>query len=272
MIPEWFEVTLAAILGLMFGSFATVFTYRPPWGDAEERAKVRLREVLGGRSRCPNCGTTIRAYDNIPVVSYLLLRGRCRNCGQPIAARYPMIELGSGILFALAAWKFGLTLIGAAFAFFFWALLVLSVIDIQHKVLPNRIVFPAIVGGGALLVADAIIRVGDVDPLVDAAIGAAIFGGFLFLVAFIYPAGMGMGDVKLALLLGSFLGYIGGIGLTITGMFMSFLFGGLLGALIALARGGGRKTQIPFGPWLALGTVTAVVAGQPILDWYVGIL
>lgn len=272
MIPEWFEITFAAILGLIFGSFATVFTYRPPWGDAEKRSTVRLGEVLGGRSKCPNCGITIGAVDNIPLLSYLLLRGKCRNCGQPISIRYPLIELASGVLFAVAAWKFGLTLRGAAYAMFFWTLLALSVVDLQYKVLPNRIVFPALIGGWALLIVDAFVGSGLGDfqggMLLDAAIGAAIFGGFLFIVAFIYPAGMGMGDVKLALLLGSYLGYIGGIGLTITGMFLSFLLGGFLGALIAVARGGGRKTQIPFGPWLALGTVTAVAIGGALLDWY----
>jgi leader peptidase (prepilin peptidase)/N-methyltransferase len=140
--------------------------------------------------------------------------------------------------------------------------------------LPNRVVFPAIVASWALLVADSVLgssQGAGQTSLVDAAIGAAIFAGFLFVVAFIYPAGMGMGDVKLALLLGTFLGYIGGIGLTVTGMFLSFLFGGFLGALIAVARGGGRKTQIPFGPWLAAGTVTAVLVGEDILEWYLGL-
>lgn len=261
MIPEWFEITFAAILGLIFGSFATVFAYRVP-----------RRESLGGRSKCPNCGTTIGAVDNIPVLSYILLRGKCRHCGEPISIRYPLIELASGILFALAAWKFGVSLTGLAYAGFFWVLLALTVIDLEFKLLPNRVVFPALYVGWTVLIADALLdtgfTAGDVTALRDAAIGAAIFGGFLFLVAFIYPAGMGMGDVKLALLLGSFLGYIGGIGLTVTGMFLSFLFGGFLGALIAVARGGGRKTQIPFGPWLALGTVTAVVIGDAVLDWY----
>ncbi|MQA98757.1 MAG: prepilin peptidase [Actinobacteria bacterium] len=261
LIPEWFEVGFAAVLGLIFGSFATAFAYRVP-----------RRESLGGRSKCPNCDTTIRAADNVPVISYLLLRGKCRNCGQVISPRYPLIELTSGALFALAAWKFGPTLTGITYASFFWILLVLTVIDLEFKLLPNRIVFPALYAGWALLVADALLdtgfAMGDPAALREAALGAVVFGGFLFLVAFIYPAGMGMGDVKLALVLGSFLGYLGGIGLAVTGMFLSFLFGGFLGALIAVARGGGRKTQIPFGPWLALGTVTAVLFGEGLLDWY----
>lgn len=261
MMPEWFEITFAAILGLLFGSFATAFAYRVP-----------RHESLGGRSKCPNCNTTVRAADNIPVISYLLLRGKCRNCGKPISVRYPLIELASGALFALAAWKFELTLTGLAYAGFFWVLLVLTVIDLEFKLLPNRVVFPALYAGWAFLIADALLDTsfssGHPGALRDAGLGAAAFAGFLFLVAFIYPAGMGMGDVKLAILLGSFLGYVGGIGLTVTGMFLSFLFGGFLGALIAVARGGGRKTQIPFGPWLALGTVTSVLLGQGLLDWY----
>jgi leader peptidase (prepilin peptidase)/N-methyltransferase len=261
VIPEWLEVVFAAGLGLIFGSFATAFAYRVP-----------RRESMGGRSVCPSCKETIRARDNIPVISYLLLRGKCRNCGEPISVRYPLIELASAILFALAAWKFGLTFRGATYAAFFWVLLVLSVIDLEYKLLPNRIVFPALGAGAVLLIVDALlVTSAGTDRLLDALIGGLIFGGFLFLVAFIYPAGMGMGDVKLALLLGAMLGYSGGIGLTVMGMFLSFLFGGFLGALIAVARGGGRKTQIPFGPWLALGTVTAVLCGEPLLDWYLGI-
>lgn len=260
MIPEWFVVAAAFVLGLIFGSFGTAFAYRVP-----------RRESLGGRSKCPNCGHTITAAENIPVLSYVLLRGRCRNCGEKISIRYPLIELASGILFALAAWKFGLTMTTIAYAGLFWVLLVLSVIDMEYHLLPNRVVFPAIGVGAALLIADVLIHGRDPGRLVDAAVGALIFSGFLFVVAFIYPAGMGMGDVKLALLLGMFLGYQGGVPLTIVGMFLSFLLGGFLGAVIAVARGGGRKTQISFGEWLAMGTIVAVLFGESLLDWYLSL-
>lgn len=224
---------------------------------------------IGGRSRskCPHCGHTLRALDNIPVVSYVALRGRCRHCGVRISPRYPLIELATGILFAGAAAKFGNSLETAVFAGFFWVLVVLTTIDLEHKLLPNRIVYPAFVAGWIGL---ALVALVDREPgrLLDAALGAVIFGGFFFLLAFVYPAGMGGGDVKLAFVLGTFLGYLGGIGITVVGMFLAFLLGGVIGGILMLATGGGRKMQVPFGPFLAAGAVAAVFAGRVILDTY----
>jgi leader peptidase (prepilin peptidase)/N-methyltransferase len=224
---------------------------------------------IGGRSRskCPHCGHTLSALDNIPVVSYIVLRGRCRHCGARISPRYPLIELATGILFAGAAAKFGNSLETALFAGFFWVLVVLTVIDLEHKLLPNRIVYPAFVAGWIGLALVALVD-GEPDRLLDAALGAVAFGGFFFLLAFIYPAGMGGGDVKLAFVLGTFLGYLGGLGITAVGMFLSFLLGGVIGGAVMLATGGGRKMQVPFGPFLAAGAVAAVFAGRVILDTY----
>jgi leader peptidase (prepilin peptidase)/N-methyltransferase len=216
---------------------------------------VPRKESLGGRSHCPNCRAQIGAADNIPVVSYLVRRGRCRHCGQAIHWRYPVIEAATALLFVLAERRFGVGLEGAVFAAFFWVLVVLTVIDFEHKLLPNRIVYPTFVAGWALLALTAVVA-GDPARLTGAAYGALIFGGFFTLVAFIYPAGMGGGDMKLAFVLGTFL---------------SFLIGGVGGVLVMVAGGGGRKTQIPFGPFLAFGTVLAIVAGEPILDAYLGI-
>jgi leader peptidase (prepilin peptidase) / N-methyltransferase len=249
--------TLAAILGLIFGSFATVVAYRVP----------RRESVVTGRSKCPRCGRMIRAVENIPVVSWVILRGRCRNCGEKISPRYPLTELATGALFALAAWKFGLTVTAAVYAGFFWALVVLTVIDLEHKLLPNRIVYPTFLAGWVGLAVAAGVD-GDLGRLRSAAFGMLIFGGFLFVVAFIYPAGMGLGDVKLAFALGAFLGYTGGTGLVPLGMFISFVLGGVIGLIAMAITKQGRKMAIPFGPFLAGGTIIAIAIGQRLLDTY----
>lgn len=196
-----------------------------------------------------------------------MLRGRCRECEARISPRYPLMELATGILFAGAAAKFGYSPQTALFAGFFWVLVVLTAIDLELKLLPNRIVYPAFIAGWGGLVLVALID-GEPGRLVDAVLGALVFGGFFFSLAFVYPAGMGGGDVKLAFVLGSFLGYLGGIGVTVVGMFLSFLLGGVIGGVAMLATGRGRKTQVPFGPFLAAGAVAAVFAGRVILDTY----
>jgi leader peptidase (prepilin peptidase)/N-methyltransferase len=146
-------------------------------------------------------------------------------------------------------------------------LVVLTAIDLEHKLLPNRVVYPAFVAGWALLAIAAVVD-GDPGRLLGAAVGAATFGGFFFLVAFIYPAGMGGGDVKLAFVLGTFLGYLRAPGLVLLGMFLSFLIGSIIGVIVMRVGGGGRKTQVPFGPFLALGTVVAIFVGDPLVDLY----
>jgi leader peptidase (prepilin peptidase)/N-methyltransferase len=213
----------------------------------------------------------IRAVENIPVVSYLALKGRCRGCKNRIPIRYPLIEVATGLLFAVAAWRFGLSLTAVAFAGFFWSLVVLTVIDLDHKLLPNRVVFPTGIAGAALLTIAALASSEPVR-IRDAAIGALIFGGFFFLIAMLVPAGMGFGDVKLAFVLGMFLGFAGGPGLVLVGMFLAFLAGGVVGGGLMVLKGKGRKYEVPFGPFLALGTVLAVAVGEPLLDLYLGSL
>ncbi|HEY7874760.1 MAG TPA: prepilin peptidase [Actinomycetota bacterium] len=249
--------SFAAILGLIFGSFATVVAYRVPQRES----------IVTGRSKCPRCGKTITAFENIPVISWVVLRGRCRNCGERISPRYPLTELATGALFALAAWKFGLTVTAVVFAGFFWALVVLTVIDLEHQLLPNRIVYPTFLAGWAGLVVAAAVD-SDLGRLRSAAFGMLIFGGFLFVVAFLYPKGMGLGDVKLALVLGAFLGYTGGTGLVPVGMFLSFVLGGVIGLIAMAITKQGRKMKIPFGPFLAAGTIIAIAVGQKLLDGY----
>jgi leader peptidase (prepilin peptidase)/N-methyltransferase len=249
--------TFAGILGLIFGSFATAVAYRVP----------RRESIVTGRSKCPRCGRQIGALENVPVLSWVLLRGRCKSCGEPISPRYPLTELTTGALFALAAWKYGLSVTAAVYAAFFWALVVLTVIDLEHKLLPNRIVYPTVVVGWVGLLAAALVD-SDVSRLRSAGIGMVLFGGFLFVVAFVYPAGMGLGDVKLALALGAFLGYAGGAGLVPVGMFLSFVLGGVIGLLAMAITKQGRKMKIPFGPFLAAGTIAALAVGQRLLDAY----
>jgi len=252
---------LAGFLGLIFGSFATAASYRIP----------RRESIVTGRSRCPNCGNIVTALENVPVFSYVFLRGRCRHCGDRISARYPLTELVTGILFALAHWKFGLSLRAVAYAAFFWVLVLLTVIDMEHKLLPTRVIYPSLIAGWVLLTMDAVVT-GETGRLLDALIGLAIFGGFFFAVAFLVPRGMGMGDVRFALLLGTFAGYLGGPGFVLLAMFMSFLTGAVVGGIAAAVTKGGRKMKIPFGPFLALGTLIAIFAGRPVLDAYLGTL
>jgi leader peptidase (prepilin peptidase)/N-methyltransferase len=255
----------AGVLGLVFGSFGTVVAWRVP----------RRENIVSGRSHCPRCGAMIRAFDNVPVLSWLLLRGRCRNCGNPISARYPLTELATGILFALSAVKFGWSVEAFVYAAFFWALVVLTSIDVDHKLLPNRIVYPSFVLGWAGLAAAAATG-DDLGRLRDAAIGAAIFGGLLFLVSVVgeivyKKTAMGLGDVKLAFVLGTFLGY-DRLALVPMAMFMSFLSGAVIGVIVIKVSGGDGKTEVPFGPFLVLGTVLALFVGEPLVDAYVGLL
>ena len=250
---------LAGILGLVFGSFGTVVAHRIP----------RRESFVRGRSRCPACGQAIAARDNLPVLSFLVQRGRCRNCRAPISWRYPAMEIATAVLFVTAALRFGLSIEAVVYAALFWTLVVLAAIDLEHKLLPNRVVYPAFVVGWAGLALGAFLD-GSPERLLDAGLGALTFGGLLFVVAFIYPAGMGGGDVKLAFVLGTFLGYVGGIGVTLVGMFLAFLLGGVIGVVVMVATGGNRKYQLPFGPFLASGTIIAIVAGIPLLNAYLG--
>ena len=258
MSPDLYAAIVAAGTGLIFGSFATAVAHRVP----------RKESIVTGRSRCPSCGAEIRWFENIPLFGYLFLRGRCARCGVRISPRYPIIELTTALLFALAVNRFEVSFEAAIYAAFFWTLVVLTAIDLEHKLLPNRIVYPAFIAGWVGLVALTLAD-GDAGRLIDAAVGALVFGGFLFVVAFIVPAGMGGGDVKLGFLLGTFLGYAGGWGVVLVGMFLAFLLGGVIGVLLLL-RGAGRKAQVPFGPFLAGGTVIALLCGRNILDWYLG--
>jgi leader peptidase (prepilin peptidase)/N-methyltransferase len=232
--------------GLAIGSFLNVVAARVPL----------KRSIVSPPSACMGCGTEIAWYDNIPLVSWLALRGRCRSCGTGISARYPAVELVSGLLVAGCFWKFGLS--GTAFvaAFFCLCLVAVSATDLEHRIIPNKIVLPA---AAIVLAANTALH-----PSPQWAIAALGASGFLFAAALAYPAGMGMGDVKLALLMGAALGKYVPVALMI-GMFAALVPG-----IYLLARHGSaaRKMGVPFGPFLALGSVAALFAGGWILDAY----
>ena len=232
--------------GVAVGSFLNVVAARVPL----------RRSIVHPPSACMECGHRIAWYDNVPIVSWLVLRGRCRHCGVRIPARYLLVELVTGLLVAGCVLAFGLSLYAALAAFFCIVLVTLSAIDVEHRILPNRIVLPA---AAVTLVARTAL-----DPSVEwllAALGASLF---LFIAALAYPAGMGMGDVKLALLLGAMLGRDVAPGMMI-GMLSALVL-----AVVMFARHGtkARKMAIPFGPFLAFGAVVALFWGEAILDAY----
>jgi leader peptidase (prepilin peptidase)/N-methyltransferase len=243
-----------AVVGLLVGSFLTVVIHRIP----------RKETVVAGRSRCPSCGTTIRARDNVPLVSYLLLRGRCRGCGASISPEYPLTELSTGLLAAGASLRYHSLLVAGMVAAFLAVLLALALIDARHRVLPNRIVYPAAIGFAVIIMAGDIAG-GGVD-LRSAAVGFAAFGGGLLLIAILSPRGMGMGDVKVAFLIGLVLGSVALSSVAVAAG-VAILAGGL-GAVAALAAGRSRKSALPFGPCLALGGAVASFAGPQISHVY----
>jgi leader peptidase (prepilin peptidase)/N-methyltransferase len=255
-LPAWFTILLATLLGLIFGSFATALSYRVP-----------RNQSMGGRSRCPHCGRQLGITENVPLLGWILLRGRCKSCGRSISIRYPITEAVTALLFALAAWRFGFSMQTFVYAAFFFVLVVLTVIDLEHKLLPNRIVYPTFVTGWLALAITALLG-HDLHRLWDASVGALIFGGSFLVVGLLAP--LGGGDIKLAFVLGTFLGFIGAPGVVLIGMFMSFLLGGVTGIGLRLFAGATGKTEVPFGPFLAAGTATAVLFGPQLVDLYVG--
>ncbi len=232
--------------GLALGSFLNVVAARVPLH----------RSLVSPGSACMSCGHEIGWRDNVPVLSWLLLRGRCRHCQAAIPARYPAVELASALLVAGCVWKFGLHPEALVAAFFCLALVAVSATDVEHGIIPNRIVLPA---AAVVLAAQSAIH-----PSPQWAIGAVAASGFLFAAALMAPKGMGMGDVKLALLLGAMLGKYVSIA-----MFLGLLTA-MVPALVLFARlgVGARKVKLPFGPFLAIGAIVALFAGHDLLNAY----
>ncbi len=243
------EATFAGVFGALFGSFLNVVAFRLP----------RRESIVKPRSRCPQCGTSVRPYDNIPVLSWFLLRGHCRDCAAPISPRYPLVEAATAALCAAAV----LTQHGAANVALSIALILVLVpaalIDLEHRIIPN-----ALTGAGALLALGlgcALDLAGEPTRLIAGA-GA---GAFLLAAALARPGGMGMGDVKLAGVMGLFLGAA-----VAPALLIALLAGTLLGAVVIARKGAreGRKTAVPFGPFLALGGLVAIFAGEPLVHLY----
>jgi leader peptidase (prepilin peptidase)/N-methyltransferase len=242
-------IICAAVAGLIVGSFLNVVIHRLPLGES----------LVKPRSRCPQCGTQLRAIDNIPVVSWLALRGRCHHCGAPISARYPLVELTTGALYAAVVasqpegWRIVLGLLLVT------ALVPITLIDLDHRIIPNKITGPAAIA--AVIVVAAL----NTDYLPEALIAGAGGGGFFLVAAILYPRGMGMGDVKLAGMLGLYLGRA-----VAPAILIALISGVVVGAVIIARKGAkeGRKTAVPFGPFLALGGMIAFFVGNELVDAY----
>jgi leader peptidase (prepilin peptidase) / N-methyltransferase len=250
-----FAVSLASIGGLAFGSFMSVVVERVP----------KKESIVAPRSRCPSCGHQLAAADNIPIVSWVALRGKCRYCGTRISPRYLAAEVLTAVVWALAVVRLGVSWNLLAYLPFLWVLVALSLIDLETKLLPNRIVYPALIAGPLLLALAAVLDRGGIDDWGRALVAMVVSAGGFLLVALINPAGMGMGDVKLAGLIGLFLGYASW-GRVVAGFFLAFLTGAIVGVVLMVAGRAGRKTAIPFGPFMALGAILSVLYGEPILE------
>jgi len=244
------------VLGLAVGSFLNVVVHRVPVGAS----------VVSPPSACPQCGHGVRPRDNVPVVSWLLLRGRCRDCAATIGARYPLVEGGTALLFGVTAAWFGLVWHLPAFLYLAAVGVALALIDIDVRRLPDAIVLPSYVVGGTLLAAASALE-GDLSSMVGAVIGGAALYGAYFLMALAYPGGMGFGDVKLAGVLGMYLGWLGWSELAV-GWFAAFLVGGCVGVALIVAGRAGRRTAIPFGPYMLVGASIGIFLGPGLAGLY----
>jgi leader peptidase (prepilin peptidase)/N-methyltransferase len=247
------DVVLAAglfVLGAVIGSFVTVIAHRVP----------RKEGFVTGRSRCPSCGAEIRARDNVPLVSWLVLRGRCRDCGEPISKLYPLTELGLGLLYlgtflALGDDDAGELVLGLVLC---TVLVAITLTDLELRLIPNTIVL------AGSIAAVAIVAITDSGELGENALAAAIAGGIMFLIVLAYPRGMGMGDAKLVAMMGLYLGRA-----VAPAVLIGFLVGALVGVALIVRHGAeARKRAVPFGPFLALGGVIGLWFGDDIVDWY----
>lgn len=258
-------IVLAGVLGTLIGSFLNVVVYRVP----------RKLSLVHPGSACPGCGHAIRPIDNVPILSWLILRGKCRDCGTAISPRYPLVELGTALAFIPVAIVFVPTsftvtgliadlLVLVAFLGLTAVSVALAIIDIETHTLPNRIVVPSIVSMAVLLLAAGILR-GDVDALLRTLIGGAALFALYLVLALVSAGGMGFGDVKLAALLGMATAWVGWPAFGV-GAFAAFLLGGLFGIGLLIARRAGRKSGVPFGPWMLAGAWIGIFWGD--LAWH----
>jgi leader peptidase (prepilin peptidase)/N-methyltransferase len=252
----WVETGFVFILGLLWGSFGNVVIYRLP----------EKLSVVTPRSRCPKCLTQIAWYDNIPVLSWLILRGKCRACGARISVRYPLVELLTGIVLAAIFHKYGYQWITLEYLIFAWSLIVVSMIDLDHMILPDVFTLSGIVIG---LVGAA---VNPERSFPEALIGVLVGGGFLWAIAYFYlllrkEEGMGGGDIKLLAWMGAVLGWTSIPFIVL----VSSVLGSLVGLVLAMRSKAGLKSVIPFGPYLALAALLFILDGKQIGLWYIGL-
>lgn len=250
-------ISFAFILGAVIGSFLNVCIYRIPAGES----------IVSPPSKCPGCGTPIKIYDNIPIISYIILLGKCRKCRRKISLRYPAIEFLTGLMSIMLMVYFGPSLSYLVYLMLVSALIVITFIDMDHKIIPDLISLPAIPIGFAcsFLIPQL--------TWIDSITGIIAGGGSLLLVAIVYEAitggeGMGGGDIKLLAMLGAFLGWRG----VLFTIMASSLAGSVIGGLFILFSGKGRKFQVPFGPFLAMGGVSYIFWGEFIILWYLGLM
>ena len=247
---------VAAAVGLIAGSFINVVAYRIPLG----------RSVVTPGSACPRCEQPIAWHDNIPVLSWIFLRGKCRKCGARISVRYPLVEVVTAVAFYLVAASIGQEWVLPAYLWFAGVGVTLTITDIDHKLIPNAILFPSTAIGAGLLGLGALLD-GEPIQFVWALVGGAAYFGALLVLALVARGGFGFGDVKLAAFLGMFSAYLGWGRLAIAAI-LPFFLGGAISILLLVTRIKGRKDAIPFGPYMVLAAFLAVVAGDAIIDWY----
>ncbi|QAV70259.1 prepilin peptidase [Salinibacterium sp. UTAS2018] len=250
----------ASLLGLAVGSFLNVVVWRVPHGG----------KLSTPPSACPKCDHAIRSYDNVPVISWLFLRGKCRDCGEPISLRYPVVEAATAISFGIIAAVIGAetSMVWALPAFLYFAAIsiALTLIDLDTQTLPNKIVLPSILVGLALL-AMASAGTGNWYALLGAVLGSLALFIFYFIVAVVSPRGMGMGDVKLSAVIGLYLGWLGW-GTVAVGAFAAFLLGGLFAIALLVFKKAGRRSAIPFGPWMIAGAWIGIAFGAQMWNGY----
>jgi leader peptidase (prepilin peptidase)/N-methyltransferase len=247
---------IVAVLGLVVGSFLNVCIWRIP----------RKQSIVRPSSRCPSCGAPIRPWDNIPVLSYVLLGGKCRYCRAKISGRYPLVETLNAALYLMVLYRFGPGWYTPLYFAFVSAAVVISFIDLDFQIIPDSITLAGIPIGlvaGALLLPDPFSRM-DLLGLRASALGAAAGFGLFYAVAYLSRGGMGGGDIKMMAMVGAVTGWKGVLLTTFLGSFA----GSVIGIFLMIFKGKGRKTRIPFGPFLALGAVLTLLLGQELLGWY----
>lgn len=257
-MPQPLLLGIVALLGLVVGSFLNVVIHRVPRGES----------LVRPGSQCPECGNEVRNRHNVPVLGWLMLRGRCADCRTPISVRYPLVEAGTAALFVAVAARFGYSWALPAYLYLAAIAIALAAIDLDVMRLPNVIVLPSYLVAAALLVPAALLG-GGVAPIVRGLAAAALL--WVFYRGLAHFGGMGGGDVKLAPLLGFYLGWLGWDAVAI-GAFAAFLLGGVAGVVLMATRLAGRKSRIPFGPYMLAGAFLAVFAAAPIAGWYAALL